>query len=521
MKKLLPALLLAPLAWAAPAPALLQGEPAPARAWQQDEPYVAPDFEAYFPDDVEGGRALDGVYEDNTLRGLGDEQFLAVIRRGLRHTKNHRTLILSYVGNRFIWGKQEQNLDAIELCYHAADFREAAAKYGARHYAVYFGLSVVTNKTPAILRTLADLCVAIDDPNDIGRVAWGAASQMDELLPYLAPHLASEDAYVRAKAEDLQRIFRGELGAFAWAAERAKLPPRPRAWKELPEVRKTLREGDGPARLELLRRIRSENLTRDMNDSYLADFAVAAGDADPKVRAELTRTVGRHWIWGAGLHRVSDPAVDLMLRLSRDPEPDVRYQAVYYGLSTYRGEREDVLDRKLEMLLDPSEVRNHGRLIWSLHRGDERLAARLETLMRGESRSAAQAAYQLYRTVFEARPDFTPEGIAGPADLVGTWSVTLLAGGREGLQLPNLRVAQDEVGKLVLSGEELERLEGDLLDQLIYSEVGEVLHFSFHTTIETLVLRTTGRLEGDQIEGTSRVDGGDTLVVWTARRVTD
>lgn len=517
MKQLILVLLLfAPLAWSAPAPATTQE--APVRAWQQDEPYVAPDFEGYFPNDVEGAKALDVVYDNNTLRKLGDEEFLAVIRRGLRHTKNHRTLILSYVGNRFIWGKEEQNADAIELCYHAADFREEAAKYGARHYAVYFGLSVVTQKTPAILRTLADLSVAIDDPNDIGRVAWGAASQVDELLPYLAPHLASEDAYVRAKAEDVERIFRGELKAFAWAAERAKLPPRPRAWKEMPEVRKTLREGNSTTRLELLRRIRSENLTRDMDDSYLADFAVAAGDVDPKVREQLMITMGGHWIWGAGLHRVSDPAVDLMLHLSRDSVPDVRYQAVYYGLSTYRGEREDVLDRKLEMLLDSTEARNHDRLIWSLGKGDERLAARLDTLLRGESRVAAQAAYQLYRTVFEERPSFTPEGIAGPLDLVGTWRVTVVAGGSEGMHLPDFQVAQDEVGQLVLTGAELDEFEGNLLDQLIFSEVGEVLHFRFHTTIETLVLRTTGRLEGDQIEGTSRVDGGDTLVVWTAVR---
>jgi len=102
MKPLILALFLAPLAWTAPAATLPQERPAGTRAWQQDAPYVAPDFEGYFPNDVEGGKALDIVYDNNTLRGLDDEEFLAVIRRGFRHTKNHRTLILSTVGNRFI-----------------------------------------------------------------------------------------------------------------------------------------------------------------------------------------------------------------------------------------------------------------------------------------------------------------------------------------------------------------------------------------------------------------------------------
>ena len=149
------------------------------RAWQQLVPYVPPSFESYFPDDEEGAAALDELIGRNALRDLPDEEFLQTVRRGLRRTTNHRTSILSWVGNRMVWGVEDQNADAIELCYHAADFSEQAARYGARHYAVYFGLSVVHEKTPAILRTLADLSVAVDDPNDIGRVAWGAATQID------------------------------------------------------------------------------------------------------------------------------------------------------------------------------------------------------------------------------------------------------------------------------------------------------------------------------------------------------
>lgn len=491
------------------------------RAWQQVEPYIAPDLEAYFPDDVEGGRALDEHWDANTLRNLGDDEFLAVIRQGLRRTTKHRTSILREVGNRMIWGADPQHADAIEMCYHAADFSEAAAAYGTRHFAVYFGLSVVNENTPAILHTLVDLCVAIDDPNDIGRVAWGAASQKDELLRWLEPHLSADDPYDRAKAEAVKRIFEGEVGAFEWAAERAKQPPRPKPRVELPDVRTALREGDSAARIAVLNRIRDEKLATAMDDSYLDDLAAAAKDPEPEVRARLASFVGGLWIWNAGLHRISDPAVDLVLRLSRDPHGEVRYQAIYYGLSTYRGERDDVLERLVELAFDPSESRNHDRVGWALERCGERLATRLEVDLASEDTARARAAYELHLRVFDQRPAIIPEGIAGPSDLVGTWRLTSIVNVRDGLRMPTIEVVQDDVGRLGFASPLDEAFGTDALAGLSYTEVGEVLHFSFHTLIESAVIRSAGRLEGDRIEGTSRVDGTDTLVVWVAERAED
>jgi hypothetical protein len=519
MTPLLLALLLtlpASMAWAPP-----QDDDGSGRAWQQAEPYVAPNFEAYFPDDAEGGLLLDQHFEANTLRKLPDAEFLAVIRDGLRRTTNHRTIIISFVGQRFIWGVEPQHPDAIELCYHAADFRSEAAKYGARHYAVYFGLSVVDEKPPAVLRTLVDLCVAVDDPNDIGRVAWGAETQLDELLPWLAPHLASDDPYDREKAEAVQAIFQGEIGAFEWAAERSKRPPRPTEHTELPRLRSALRDGDSAARLEAFARIDDEELADQLDDSYLPDLAQAAQDPDPAVRARLARLVGGTWVWGAGLHRISDGAVDILLDLSRDDHAEVRYQAIYYGLSTYRGERDDVLGRLVELATNPGEAPSHDRVLWALERYEGRLVTRLEEDLAGDDLQAAQAAYALHRTVFGERPAIVPEGIAGPADLVGTWRLTVVAHGLPNLSIPLLTVVQDEAGLLTLEGEAAEydeAFEGGVLADLVATEVGEVLHFSFRTRIEGTVLRTTGRLEGDTIHGTSRLDAGEHLVVWTAER---
>lgn len=196
---------------------------AESRAWQRTGSYVPPSFETFFPDDETGGVALNQLWRSNDKDARSDQEILDTVRNGLRHTNAHRTSILRWIGNKYIWGQSRQNPDAIEIMYHAADFSgKQADPYGTRHYAVYFGLSVTQPKTPSILRTLAELAIRVDDPNDLSRIQWGCQNQREELLKYLAPFLASDDEAVRAKAQVCEKIFKGELKAFGWAANQAK-----------------------------------------------------------------------------------------------------------------------------------------------------------------------------------------------------------------------------------------------------------------------------------------------------------
>lgn len=151
-------------------------------AWQSEGEYMPPNFVRFFPDDREGGMALDDLWLAADKDKRDDEEILQKVRNGLRHTRQHRTVILRWIGNRYIWGESPQDPRAIEILYHAAECNGPNADpYGTRHYAVYFGLSVVSVKTPAILRTLADLAMRVDDPNDLDRIAWGCASQRQDL----------------------------------------------------------------------------------------------------------------------------------------------------------------------------------------------------------------------------------------------------------------------------------------------------------------------------------------------------
>ena len=367
-----------------------------AYAWQSTEIYLAPDSEKFFPENAEAGTELDRIFLQGGPELKPDDAVLKLIRRGLRSTRAHRTLIVRWVGNTYIWGKDEQNPDAIELMYHAADFRGPMADpFGTRHYAVYFGLSVVQKKSPAILRTLVELSLAVDDPNDLDRIAWGSKTQRDELLAFLEPHLKSDDAAIRAKADVLQQIFQGKLKAFAWAAEQARLRALAKYGEQLPKFKTILSEGTSEERLQLLKKLVAEQIFRIMDDSFLPAFGKCAEDPDSQVRNQVVIVAGGHWVWWQ--EKQHPDAIQLMLKMSHDQDDQVRYNAVYYGLSTVRNKKDDVISRLLEMAFDAPLSDLPGRITWGLSADKLRTKALLTNMINGKDEDQARKARQRFK----------------------------------------------------------------------------------------------------------------------------
>ncbi len=59
---------------------------------------------------------------------------------------------------------------------------------------------------------------------------------------------------------------------------------------------------------------------------------------------------------------------------------------------------------------------------------------------------------------------------------------------------------------------------------LLCVEVDGLLHFNFTTTVEDVVIRSSGLLEGDKVRGSSRIEGVagvDQLYVWSGVRATE
>ncbi|TWU04058.1 S41 family peptidase [Neorhodopirellula pilleata] len=155
----------------------------PPFAFNRDDKYAAPDFEAFFPDDPEGGKQLDALFSGLLGGHHKPEDVLAAIRQGLRHTQVYHSQVLAQVGG-FVWGVKQQNPQAIELLYHASDFRGPVSNEG-----MYYGLTVLKKHPLNVVRTL------VNNYEQYGgqmqrRIGWGletygGSSQFSEKLDQL------------------------------------------------------------------------------------------------------------------------------------------------------------------------------------------------------------------------------------------------------------------------------------------------------------------------------------------------
>ena len=189
---------------------------------------------------------------------------------------------MGWFGDQFIWSASPQDPAAIEIMYHASDFRGPFFD-GLESLPVYYGLSVVEPKPPAVLHALVDMCMHTNTPSDWGRVAWGARKQRAELLTYLKPYLAAADQPTREKAAMLKKVLAEDPDAPGaesdWLARQVQI----KSGHRLPAIRQALVSGSAAERKSTLHATETE-LWRIMDDSFLDAFAKCAADGDPEVR---------------------------------------------------------------------------------------------------------------------------------------------------------------------------------------------------------------------------------------------
>jgi hypothetical protein len=112
--------------------------------------------------------------------------------------------------------------------------------------------------------------------------------------------------------------------------------------------------------------------------------------------------VGEQWIWSTQSQNAE--AVDLMMRLSRDGNREVRDSAVYFGLSTVRDKEETGVRRLLEMAFDDREPNLYHRIAWGLQREREKAAQVLQGYLNGDDPVRARAAREVYKDMTGQEP---------------------------------------------------------------------------------------------------------------------
>lgn len=368
-------------------------------SWDREDAYDPPDFDAFFPDDPEGGRRLDALWKAKDRDARTDEEVLKAVRDGLRRAESSRFEVLRWVGGRFVQRGPKPDPRAMEILYQATDFLgDDPAFDDTRHAGIYFGLSLLRPIPPNVLRTFADLAMRLEDPNDLDRIAWASRAQKADFLARMRPYLDSPEAKVREKAEAVSAMVEGRLNAWNWAGGLATKRVSARFGARLPTIREALSRGDSAARLATLEEIEKNQINLILDDSFLPAFVLCAGDADSKVRKGVAEVVGGHWD--------SREAVDLEKKLAKDPAFEVRLAAIESSLAGREGKTEEDVRLLVDFLLENPTERTH-EVTTAIGEGlaehREIVARILEDAIRGDDPARAKAARR-YDVFLVGRP---------------------------------------------------------------------------------------------------------------------
>jgi hypothetical protein len=379
-------------------------------------------FRERFPVDAEAGEALDRYWRSRPRPQLSADEEIELIRRGLGSDPQERMYrrcnqFVKHVGMRYIWGKTPVNAKAVELLYDASYHPEIAGD------AVYHGLSVLGKDVPDyVLKRLVELAL---QNQRVDRILWGTNGRHQDMIKFLGPYRDHADPEIAHRAAMFKLALRGKIDYESWIREQRAARQVQALGADFGEVRRLLETGPSGTRRRLLTVVRQYGLADAFDRSFLPGLRLCAKDGDPIVReyssgclerlqtaAELRSPqslarylamcnddaaairqqaaigLGKNFLWCPAPH---DPkAVAAVLRLSHDPDHEVRHKAVYFGLSALPNKSPEVITRLIDMAMDERDANVHGRIAWGL-----RKCAAAQDLLAGRAQAGDHDAAEL------------------------------------------------------------------------------------------------------------------------------
>ena len=376
---------------------------------EKPEPIDYTSADTFFPDDPEAGKEFDALLmnKDSIFHAPPYGDWLDIIRRGFRRASIDKSGVIGTISYKYIRGKSPPNQPALDIVYYASFDPQYLPG------AVYSGLSIVDPKPPKVLNRLVDIAL---EYRELGRIAWGVkqSKQQGEFIAALEPYRNSPDSKVRERAETVVKVFEGKIDGRKLSQEldlkRREQKRQEEAAKvreqfghELPEVKQALIDGDSEARLAALRRIVVNRLTLIIDAPFFEAFEKCAADENAEVRKRTATILGRGWIWGA--RPQSPEAIEIVMRLSKDEDLEVRNKAVYFGLSVVRDKDEKIIKRLIDLALDEDAQADVGRISWGLRNSvnKEIIKTYLRSYLDLEN-DTSEVAKRLYREIFKDEP---------------------------------------------------------------------------------------------------------------------
>lgn len=175
-------------------------------------------------------------------------------------------------------------------------------------------------------------------------------------------------------------------------------------------VQEMLVIGHSGLKLHSLAMITQGKVPGKIDESFIPGFKACAEDPATPVRSVAARIMGENLV--AGLDTPNPEAVELLKKLSKDESADVRFSAVYHGLSQLKVKSDDVVALLLEVAADHREHSLYERIGESLKDSREAATRILDKKMEEE---ASIALFEIYADMTGKQPAKNEKFLALPS----------------------------------------------------------------------------------------------------------
>ncbi len=190
------------------------------------------------------------------------------------------------------------------------------------------------------------------------------------------------------------------LAAASVALAQTNAPPtNAPAGPETISIQEMLVIGPSGLKLHSLAMITQGKAKDGVDESFLPGFKVCTEDSATPVRSLTARLLGQHFV--EGKETPNPEAVTLLITLAEDESSDVRYSAVYHGLTQIQNKSPEIVELLIDVAVSNREQRLYERIIQSLEGDREQVVRILDKKLKDGDDIAI---YEIYEDLAGKKP---------------------------------------------------------------------------------------------------------------------
>lgn len=157
--------------------------------------------------------------------------------------------------------------------------------------------------------------------------------------------------------------------------------------------------GNSGLRLHSLAMITQGKVKSGVDESFMPGFKACAEDPGTPIRSVAARIMGQELV--AGKDNPNPEAVELLMKLAKDESADVRFSAVYYGLSQLKDKPDAVVEMLLDVAASNREHSLYDQIVQSLENSHDQTTRILDRKLKdGDSISI----FEIYEDMTGKKP---------------------------------------------------------------------------------------------------------------------